>query len=117
MGGNLPGDSGSKSFRYTVEIFIPMKVMAVFAFEILIGNFDFKTGNHYPDAPVVAPQDTAMAFLRILLCAVVPKASAGFVHICSQVGCFVGKLFCIQEPTEVFLTLVIVLKSNAVHNP
>lgn len=79
---NLSGDSGSKGFRDAIVIFIPMKVMAVFAFEILIGNFDLETGNHHADAPVVAPQDAAMAFLRIQLCAAIPKASAGFMHMC-----------------------------------
>ena len=117
VGGNFPGDSGGKGFRHTVVIFVPMKVMAVPAFEILIGDFDFKTGDHHPNAPIMAPQDTAPAFLRILLCAAVPKAFSGFMSMLRQVWFLFGKPLRIQKPAEIFLILVIVLKPNAVYDP
>ena len=117
VGGNFPGDSDGKGFRHAVVIFVPMKVMAVSAFEILIGDFSFETGNHHPDTPVMAPQDAAMTFLCILLCTAVPKAFAGFVPMRCQAVVRFGKPLRIYKPAEIFLILVLVLKPNAVYNP
>jgi hypothetical protein len=117
VSGNFLSDSDGKGFRNTVVIFVPMKVMAISAFEILIGDFDFKTGDHHPNAPIMAPQDTAPAFLRILLCAAIPKAFSGFMSMLRQVWFLFGKPLRIQKPAEIFLILVIVLKPNAVYDP
>jgi len=117
VGGNFPGDSDGKGFRHAVVIFVPMKVMAVSAFEILIGDFDFKTGDHHADMPVMAPQDAAVAFLCILIFTAIPKAPSGFVRPRSQARFLFGKSVRIQKPAEIFLILVIVLKAEAVYNP
>lgn len=71
----------------------------------------------YPDAPVMVPQDAAPAFLLVLLCAAVPKASAGFVPMRCQAVVRFGKPLRIYKPAEIFLILVIVLKAEAVYNP
>jgi len=115
--GDIPGDSGGKGFRHAVVIFVSMKVMAVPAFEILIGDFDLETGDHHADAPVMAPQDTAVAFLIILLRAAIPKTPSGFVHLRRQAVVLFGKPFRIQKPAEIFLILAIILKAEAVHDP
>lgn len=87
-----------------------MKVVS--AFEILIGDFDFKTGDHHADMPVMAPQDAAVAFLCILIFTAIPKAPSACASAQSGTVPF-GKSVRIQKPAEIFLILVIVPKAEA----
>ncbi|MPN55725.1 hypothetical protein SDC9_203409 [bioreactor metagenome] len=81
VGRYLISNFGGKGFWNAVVVFISVEVVPICTPEIRVGDFDLKAGDHHAYFPVMASQDAAMAFLLIFICAAIPEALSGPMHI------------------------------------